>query len=222
MRRVILNLHGLGTPGPDIPEDEKPYWIAPALLETAVERADALKQQVEVLFTFDDGNLSDLEIGAPILTNAGHSATFFVLSGRIGTPDYLSGADIRALGAMGHRIGSHGADHVDWTGLDQAGFTRELVDARHQIEKETGHPVTEAAIPFGRYNARVLKALRAAGFVQVYSSDGGAIGARSWPVPRTSMTCDMSASQIDDILLGREPLKRTLRRWLAVAVKSRT
>ena len=122
---------------------------------------------------------------------------------------------------MGHRIGSHGADHVDWTGLDRAGFTCELVDARQRIEEEAGHPVTEAAIPFGRYNARVLKALREAGFERVYSSDGGAVGARTWPIPRTSLTCDMNAPQIDDILLGRESLKRKLRRRLAVAVKSR-
>lgn len=222
MRRVILNLHGLGDPGRPLDDPaEGRYWVSPEILQTAIHQAAALSDKVETAFTFDDGNLSDLEIGAPMLGAAGHSATFFVLSSRIGQKNYLSADDLGRLIAMGHRIGCHGADHVDWTGLDAAGLTREVIDARAAISKVTGRPVTEAALPLGRYNAKVLGTLRNANYERVYSSDGGAVTGTRWPIPRTSLTKDMTEAMIADILLGREPLKRGLRRRLARTVKTR-
>lgn len=215
MTHVILNLHGLGDPRPELPEDEARYWVQPDLLAAAIAAAKSHAPRIKTDFTFDDGNLSDLEIGAPMLSDAGFQATFFVLSARIGEPHYLSGDDLRALMAMGHRIGHHGADHVDWTALDEAGVAREMSHARARIEAETQMPVTETAIPFGRYNAGVLRQLKDAGFTRAYSSDGGPVRSQQWPLPRTSLTCDMTADSIEDILQGREPAKRKLRRSLA-------
>lgn len=221
MRQVILNLHGLGVPpGPLAPGEDR-YWVAPGLLEAALDLAARHADRVRVDFTFDDGNLSDIGIGAPLLEAAGRRATFFVLSDRIGKEHYLDGDHLRALAARGHRIGLHGAAHVDWTALDAAGLDREIGAARKVIEAAAGQRITEAGIPFGRYNARVLRALRAAGYNRAYSSDGGAAGASDWPVPRNSLTREMDAAAIEAILLGHEPLKRRLRRRLAMAVKAR-
>jgi len=220
-RRVILNLHGLGRPPQALPEGEARYWVAPELLAAAIAAAAERAGRIETGFTFDDGNLSDLTIGAPMLAEAGHRATVFVLADRIGAPHYLSAEDIRALIAMGHRIGSHGAAHLDWTGCDDAGLRRELITARKVIETAAGQAVTEAAIPFGRYDARVLRALRAAGYARVYSSDGGPADACDWPVPRSSLTAGMTPADIAALIDGHEPLARRLRRRLAMAIKRR-
>jgi len=221
MRHVILNLHGLGTPPKTLDPGEDRYWVAPDLLAVALDLAAKNKGRVRVDITFDDGNRSDIEIGAPLLEAAGWRGCFFVLADRIGQPHYLSAEHLRELVARGHRIGSHGAAHIDWTGLDDAGFDHELVDARASIAAAAGQKITEAGIPFGRYNARVLRALRRAGYGRAYSSDGGAITGSDWPVPRTSLTGEMNEASIEAILLGQEPLKRRLQRRLAMAVKAR-
>lgn len=221
MRHVIVNLHGLGTPAHPLDPGEDRYWVAADLLQEAVDQAQAAKDKVQVEFTFDDGNLSDLTLGAPILNAAGMRGIFFVLADRIDTPHYLGSADIAELLRMGHRVETHGAAHVDWTAQTPEGLTREIEDARDRIASVTGRPVTQAAIPFGRYNARVLRHLRQAGLTRVYSSDGGDARANPWPVPRTSLTHDMTAKDITALLQGQEPLKTTLRRRLAMAVKKR-
>ena len=81
--------------------------------------------------------------------------------------------------------------------------------------------IIQAGIPFGRYNARVLSALRRAGYVRVYSSDGGAVKTSSWLMARTSLTREMNSASIEALLLGHEPLKRRLRRRIAMAIKTR-
>lgn len=217
----MRHLYGVGAPPGLLDPGEDRFWVAPGLLEAALDLAARHADRVRVEFTFDDGNLSDIEIGAPLLEAAGRRATFFILADRIGKAHYLDGGHLRALVARGHRIGLHGAAHVDWTKLDAAGLARGLGAAREAIEAAAGQKITEAGIPFGRYDARVLRALRAAGFSCAYSSDGGPAGASDWPVPRNSLTREMDATVIEAIVLGDEPLKRRLRRRLAMAVKAR-
>lgn len=219
MRRVILNFHGLGTPARDLEPGEAAYWVAPEVFEATLELADRLADRVQTHITFDDGNASDIEIAAPALARHGRVAEFFVLADRIGQPGSLSAADLGALIGAGHRIGSHGAAHVDWRALDDAGFDRELVAARAEIASAAGAPVDAAAIPFGRYSGRVLRALKRAGFTRVYSSDGGPWRSDRAPVARTSPTGAMTLADIERVLLGPEPLSRSLRRAAARQVK---
>ncbi len=221
VRQVILNLHGLGTPRYGLPESERPYWIDPDMLHEVLALSDRLKHRVKTTFTFDDGNLSDLEIGAEALERAGRRATFFVLSDRIGSPGSLSAEDIAELARRGHGVGTHGAAHVDWTTLDHAGETREYDEARDCIASVAGEPVTAAAIPFGRYNGRVIRALKARGYSDVYSSDGGNWHQGQYPVPRTSLRRDMSLADVEAVILGRESVKRKLRRNIAMIIKRR-
>lgn len=71
-------------------------------------------------------------------------------------PGSLGETEILTLQEMGHTIGSHGWDHIDWTRLDAAGRTREIDGAKTRLSEICGRPVEAASIPFGRYNARVL------------------------------------------------------------------
>jgi peptidoglycan/xylan/chitin deacetylase (PgdA/CDA1 family) len=221
MRRVILNFHGLGTPGRALEPGEAVYWVSEDFFAGTLDLAARLMPRVETHFTFDDGNLSDLGIAAPLLARHGRQAQFFVLSDRIGQAGSLGPQHIRALQEAGHLIGNHGATHVDWKRLDEAGRAREMDTARTAIVAVTGRPVTTAAIPFGRYDAGVLRALEARGYDRVYSSDGGAWRSDRAPIPRSSPRADMSLADIEAILLGRESQARRLRRRLTRAVKRR-
>lgn len=220
MRQVILNFHGIGKPGRALETGEAAYWVTPEIFSESVALARSLSDRVATTFTFDDGNASDISIAATPLAEAGFSALFFPLAGRLGQLGSLDATELQALIDLGHQIGSHGADHVDWTTLDAAGEAREWRTARDQIAAAAA-PVTSAAIPFGRYNARVLRGLRAAGYERVYSSDGGAWRTGDWPVPRTSLRADMTVLDVENILLGRESSVVSVRRRISRFLKAR-
>lgn len=219
MRRVILNFHGIGTPQRELEKDEYKYWVAPEIFEASLEHALRLKGRIDVAFTFDDGNISDLEIAAEPLAQAGYSAEIFVLSSRLDMAGSLGASEIKSLQNMGHRIGSHGADHVSWKTQDKIGLNKELFEAREILSSVVGHSIVSAAIPFGQYNRRVLQALRGFGYERVYSSDGGAYRQSQYLKPRTSPTYDMTTNDIEDVLTGHEPFKTKLRRAISTQVK---
>lgn len=220
MRQVILNFHGIGEPARHLEPGEARYWVSMELFEETLGLAMRHKARTRTDYTFDDGNLSDIDLAAPALARHGLHATFFVLADRIGSPGSLGADEIRALARAGHRIGTHGAGHVDWTMADAITLERELGPAtRAAIADAAGQPLTEAAIPFGRYNRSVLKALKHHGYKRVYSSDGGPWRAGQWPIPRTSPRADMTLSDIEKILIGPEPTATRLRRVLARGLK---
>jgi len=65
-------------------------------------------------------------------------------------------------------IGSHGEAHINWNSADAETLAREVGAAtRDRIAAAAGAPVTTAAIPFGYYDAGVLRTLRRQGYLRV-------------------------------------------------------
>lgn len=189
---LYITFHGIGEPAVSIGKDEARYFVSKKVYKEVisslaeVEHAFGIKIQV----TFDDGNMSDLRCGLPVLVDAGRTAVFFILAGRIGETGYLDAGDIRTLLDAGMTIGSHGHDHVDWRALDDVGRQREFVEARDRLAQVIGHPVEEVALPFGRFDRDVLTQLKVLGYRRVYTSARGTTTPASWFCPRTSITCD--------------------------------
>ncbi|MFK7751197.1 MAG: polysaccharide deacetylase family protein [Sedimentitalea sp.] len=213
-----LNFHGIGVPGPDIEPSERPYWISVAFFDQLVDML-AQPNARHLFITFDDGNRSDLEIAAPRLANQGLEARFFVLSGRLERPGYLSPNDLTQLQQMGFQIGSHGQDHVNWAQLPADQLKQEVRSSRQVLEKATGRSITEAAIPFGSYNRAVLTALRDAGYQVAWTSDGGNMDPNRFLRPRLSVRNDMTLDYVRHALFAPIPALRQLRRSLAMARK---
>jgi peptidoglycan/xylan/chitin deacetylase (PgdA/CDA1 family) len=124
------------------------------------------------LVTFDDGELSQMEIAAPLLLEFGIKATYFVTPGLIGTArKFLGWEQLRQLQAAGHSVQSHGWSHKFLTACDDRGLKHELTMSRQTLEDRLGDRVEEISIPAGRWNARVLRACAAAGYQRVYVSE---------------------------------------------------
>lgn len=218
MSRLIgLNFHGIGTPARDLEPGEAPYWLTTAQAIKIFDHVAAAPDPLRYVLTFDDGNLSDHDIALPALVERGLSATFFVLTGRIGAPGSLDGEHIRALRDAGMRIGSHGIAHVTWPTLTDADLWHELSTSRAELERICNGPITEAGIPFGRYDARVLRALRKAGYTAAYSSDGGLMRRKNWLKARSSLRTDAAPAKTEALLAGRQSVPRRLRRLLGMA-----
>ena len=213
---IGLNFHGIGEPKRDLEPGEAPYWLSSDQFERVLDQVAGADPSGFVI-TFDDGNISDHDIALPALAARGLQARFFVLTSRIDQPGSLSTDQIQALQKAGMTIGSHGIDHVMWPTLDDATLERELHRSRARLEEICGQPVTEAGIPFGRYDARVLRALKAAGYTTAWSSDGGRLRQGAFLRARTSLRGDMSDDAIGAVLSGQMAPMRRFRRALGMA-----
>lgn len=216
---VGIIFHGIGSPARTLEPGEAPYWISKNLYASVLDQICALPDPSKIRISFDDGNLSDLEIGLPLLLERGLRADFFVLTGRIGKPGSLDAPHILALQDMGMEIGSHGINHLKWSRLDPEALRTELLEARRTLEAICGKPVLSAAIPFGAYDAGVLRALRAAGYTSVYSSDGGRMDPRAFLRTRASVRAGMTEPETQGILAAKLGLHRQIRRKIGIARK---
>ena len=181
---INICIHGIGTPRRALETDEEGYWISQDLYLRIVEE---VADRDDVALSFDDGNVSDIAIGLAPLLETGRTADFFVLAGRFDRPGSLSPTDVRELQRNGMRIGTHGMDHVPWRNLPAERRQRELIEARAAIAEVTGQPVTEAALPLGRYDRSVLAELRKRKYARVFTSDRRRAKMGAWLQPRYSV-----------------------------------
>ncbi len=220
MTEVILNFHGIGEPPSDVPDEERPYWISTAQFSDVVRLArDCEREHRKVFITFDDGNKSDVTLALPVLNEFGRRASFFILSERIGKPGFVDATDLVELYKAGMTIGSHGKAHVDWTSLGRSELLSQVTDSLHTLSDLIGKAVRSVAVPFGKYDRRVLRDLRRLDIDTVYTSDGGSTTPHAWVKPRTTVRNDTALGELEAIITNRLPpirrlklLARTLRR----------
>lgn len=197
MSIFTLNFHGVGPISRAMDPGERNCWLDQDLFEAVLERV-AVHPHVRI--TVDDGNSSDCEIILPALLSRGLHATFFVCSGRLDQPTFLSRMQVCELQAHGMGIGSHGVAHVPWRHLHPQQLRDEIEGSRRILEELCGVTVDTAACPFGSYDRNVLRALRRAEFRLVYTSDGGIASPEDWIQPRITVTRSMSTGDIDRLV----------------------
>lgn len=213
---VNVCFHGIGTPQRALEPGEDKYWIS---VDAYHRILDAVMGDARVRISFDDGNLSDAEIGLPGLLDRNLTARFFVLAGRLDQPGSLAVEDVRRLSDAGMTVGSHGMDHVPWRGLAPHALHRELVDAKSRLEEVTGTHVDEAALPLGRYDRRVLGELRRAGYRTVWTSDRQWARAGAWLQPRFSVHGTDTPDTVRRNMLAPAPLLNRLEGFAKGVVK---
>lgn len=154
------------------------------------------------LLTFDDGGASATGV-ATALDSHGMCGHFLITTARIGQAGFVSVADLRALRAGGHVVGSHSHTHpAEISQLDARALDaqwRQSVDCLRQL---LGEPVTVASVPGGFYSRKVAEAAAAAGIRYLFTSEP-----------------TVHAHQVDDCLvLGRYTLWRGMPPARAVAL----
>jgi len=82
-----------------------------------------------VTLTFDDGRISDATV-ARMLNAHGLPGTFFINSGNVGKPGYLSVDDLRAISQGSNEIGGWVLCEAHWSGIGRARVPANL--ARHK------------------------------------------------------------------------------------------
>jgi peptidoglycan/xylan/chitin deacetylase (PgdA/CDA1 family) len=211
---VVLNFHCIGRPKRELADGEDHVCIDKAQF---LEILDAVSGRDDVRLTFDDGNSSDVTEALPELIRRGLRAQFFICPARFGTPGFVDEDDVRELRLAGMSLGSHGMDHVRWRRLERSAIDREILQAKQVLEDALQAPIDTAACPFGAYDRRTLRELRAAGFKRVYTSDGGRASSTDWLVPRNTVRRGDSAESIERMLNGSGgtvSLANRAKRWV--------
>jgi peptidoglycan/xylan/chitin deacetylase (PgdA/CDA1 family) len=129
-----------------------------------------------VVLTFDDSYESLARNALPLMQERGYMATVFVITGYVGLLNtwdvnlgglrfrHLSWDELKSLSEAGWEIGSHTVSHPDLTRIPTARLRSELVDSKRDLEDRLGRPTRFVSFPFGRYNERVLDAMRESGY----------------------------------------------------------
>ena len=210
---VNISFHGVGLARRDITSSERHYWISEA---SCARLFDLIEYMPHVRVSVDDGNSSDVEVVLPLLRRKGLRATVFIPAGKIGSPGYLTASDVQALAQAGMAIGSHGLNHVNWRHIGDAALHEEIWGSRDALERIVGESVDTLAIPYGQYDARIVKALRRAGYKKVYTSDPGASREDAWLQRRQTVshldTPDTMGRLLDCRSTCSERLFRSLKR----------
>jgi peptidoglycan/xylan/chitin deacetylase (PgdA/CDA1 family) len=123
-----------------------------------------------VCITFDDGSESDLLFAEPVLKKFGFHATFYITAGFLGKPGYLSDSQLRDLRSLGYEIGCHSLTHPYLTDIDGSRLREETTGAKERLQQIIRTGVDHFSCPGGRWNRRVVGAVKAAGFKTMATS----------------------------------------------------
>ncbi len=179
--RAVLTFHG-------VDDSRSVLSIAPAELEGLISAIRATGHDLVLLgallsapdrtnciaLTFDDGFASVAAIAAPLLREAGVPATLFLTTGYVGRDNrwpsqprsaparpMMSWRDVEELHRDGWEIEAHTQTHPELLELSDAGIEHEVEAPKHEIERRLGRTPQSFAYPYGRFDERVVKAVRA-------------------------------------------------------------
>ena len=157
-----------------------------------------------IIISVDDGYADDVRTILPDLQRFGMVATFFVITGRMTEPGFVSADQIRQLDQAGMDVGDHTAHHVDLRRITPSELAAETAGSRQTLDQVLGHPVYYFAYPFGYFDDSVLSAVHAAGFSMAYTTQGGVTESTTAPLtmPRIHVGRSETASGLLSLLGG--------------------
>jgi peptidoglycan/xylan/chitin deacetylase (PgdA/CDA1 family) len=127
-----------------------------------------------VSLTFDDGFKSQLA-AAEVLDEADLRATFYVNSGTIEFPAYMTLTQLQGLISQGHEIGGHTIDHEPLEGMDLDEIEHQVCDDRAALAR-IGIPVQNFAYPHGAQDDDVVRLVQGCGYNSARGVSGLYVG----------------------------------------------
>jgi peptidoglycan/xylan/chitin deacetylase (PgdA/CDA1 family) len=126
-----------------------------------------------VVVSFDDGYRSVAATAFPVLRDRGWPAVLNLAVKNLRVRGGISERQVRRVIAGGWEIDAHTLSHPDLTAVDDRRLTREVAGSRRELRRLFGIPVDFFCYPGGRYDRRVIAAVRAAGFLAATTTVDG-------------------------------------------------
>lgn len=131
-----------------------------------------------VVLTFDDGSASIRRNALPVLRKLRWPGVLNLKLDNMRSRGGITPAQIRTLVGAGWELDSHTITHPDLTTLSAVALEHEVGDSRWMIQRQFHVPAHFFCYPSGRYDARVVAAVRAAGYRGATTTRSG-LGRRS-------------------------------------------
>jgi peptidoglycan/xylan/chitin deacetylase (PgdA/CDA1 family) len=126
-----------------------------------------------VALTFDDGYADAATEALPVLERYGFTATFYIVTGFVGRPGYMTWEQIELLRDSGMEIGSHSLSHPDLAAHSSEAAYEEITQSRRIIEEQIGMPVRSFCYPIGSYTPEIADIVREAGYTNAVTTYPG-------------------------------------------------
>ncbi len=131
----------------------------------SIMRGDIAGPAKPIVITFDDNNLTQYTLAAPILREQSHIAVFYLVTNRLKNKSFITEDQVKQLAEWGMDIQSHTLDHATLTHLSLKRLDEEFVQSKAVLEALTGNAVRHVAYPSTAHNKTVRERASNAGFV---------------------------------------------------------
>jgi peptidoglycan/xylan/chitin deacetylase (PgdA/CDA1 family) len=119
-----------------------------------------------IVISFDRGYASQYTSALPVLKRLGWvGVENLEVNGLSSSQGGLTDSQVRGLIAAGWEVDTEGISHADLITLGSDQLRNEVATARQTLHGRYGVPVNWFSYPYGHYDATVIAAVRAAGFV---------------------------------------------------------
>lgn len=145
--------------------------ILGACAPSTATTATAEPRETVVSLTFDDGDADNFP-SAAVLKQYGLRATWYIPSGLVGKPGYMTWDQLRALQSDRHEIGGHSADHINIDGLEAGALRHQVCDDREALQSR-GFEAASFAYPYGGYDEEAKQMVRECGYASARTIGAG-------------------------------------------------
>jgi peptidoglycan/xylan/chitin deacetylase (PgdA/CDA1 family) len=119
-----------------------------------------------IVISFDNGYESQYRFALPVLRSLGWvGVENLQLTGLPPSQGGLSDAQVSGLVTAGWELDTQGISHADLITLGPAALREQVVLAREELQRRYHVPVNWFCYPSGHYNAAVVAAVKAAGYI---------------------------------------------------------
>jgi peptidoglycan/xylan/chitin deacetylase (PgdA/CDA1 family) len=126
-----------------------------------------------VVIQFDDGYEDNYTYAFPVLKKYGFPAIVFLVSDKVGTPDFLTWDEVREMEKYGFMAGAHTRHHVYLPRASTNILLDEIAGSKKIIEEHLGHPIDYFAYPSGGFTEEVKRMAKEAGYKAAVSTNRG-------------------------------------------------
>ena len=174
--------------------------LSMAQLEERLRQGKALRN--DVVLTFDDGYADQILYAVPLLRRFGDSATFYVVSGTVGTHAHVTWTSLRQVAAQGFDIAPHGLTHDDLSLMSRAHQKKQIDGSVRSLHLRLHVRSASYAYPAGRFTRQTMQLVRSAGVPLAVTTDRRYVLApqTQWEMPRLRVNGTWSLSQFERAL----------------------
>ena len=133
---------------------------------------DGLVPPNPIVISFDDGYRGSYSDALPTLAEHNWPAVLNLTLGAIEDGE-LTERMIEEMLSAGWELASHTISHPDLTTMEGASLTEEVAGSRQMLQDQFGVPVDFFCYPSGRFNARVVREVREAGYLGATTTQPG-------------------------------------------------